>query len=137
MSPSRTLVMDPSLLIMLGVVPFAALAGFFFGRRSPARGQEQPRAAVSRSESSVAELFADAPIGYLEVDREGIVQWANRCECALRGLPKEEIVGKAYWELKTGDDQRVAQQSFSSELAADSDGPRREQYARPDGRMLI
>jgi PAS domain S-box-containing protein len=128
--------MDPSLLIMLGVVPFAALAGYFFGKRSPQR-KELPRAVTTKSESKVEELFADAPIGYLEVDKEGTVQWANQCECALRGLPKEQIVGKAYWELKTGDEQRVAQQSFSSELAADSDGPRREQYARADGRMLI
>jgi two-component system, sensor histidine kinase and response regulator len=127
--------MDPSLLIMLGVVPFAALAGYFFGKRSPQR-KELPRA-VTKSESKVEELFADAPIGYLEVDKEGTVQWANQCECSLRGLPKEQIVGKAYWELKTGDEQRVAQQSFSGELAADSDGPRREQYSRPDGRMVI
>jgi two-component system, sensor histidine kinase and response regulator len=128
--------MDPSLIIMLGVVPFAALAGYFFGKRSPQR-KELPRVVTTKSESKVEELFADAPIGYLEVDKEGTVQWANQCECGLRGLPKEQIVGKAYWELKTGDDQQVAQQSFSSELAADSDGPRREQYARPDGRMVI
>src|SRR6202051_964798 len=128
--------MDPSLLIMLGGVLFAALAGYFFGRRSPARGQALPRAVTSKSESSVEELFADAPIGYLEVDKEGIIQWVNQCECALRGLPKEQIVGKAYWELKEGNDQQVAQQSFSSELATDSDGPRRDQYARPDGRVV-
>jgi PAS domain S-box-containing protein len=82
-------------------------------------------------------LFADAPIGYLEVDREGIVQWVNHCECELRGLPEEQIVGKAYWELKSGDAQQVAQQSFSSELASDSDGPRRDQLLRPDGRLVI
>src|ERR1700688_4789384 len=128
--------MDQSLLIMLGGVLFAALAGYFFGRRSPTGRQELPRAVTSKSESSVEELFADAPIGYLEVDREGIIQWVNQCECALRGLPKEQIVGKAYWELKEGNDQKVAQQSFSSELATDSDGPRRDQYVRPDGRVL-
>ncbi|HEX4595465.1 MAG TPA: ATP-binding protein [Bryobacteraceae bacterium] len=129
--------MDSSLLIMLGVVPFAALAGYFFGKRSPAGGKAQPRTTSTRSEANVAELFADAPIGYLEVDREGVVQWVNQCECALRGLPEEQIVGKAYWELKTGDEQQVAQQSFSGELASDSDAPRRDQYARPDGRLVI
>ena len=129
--------MDPLLLILLGVMPCAALAGYYFGKRSPARGAELPRAVTTRSETSVKELFADAPIGYLEVDREGIVQWVNQCECVLRGLPKEQIVGKAYWELKEGDDQRVAQQSFSSELASDSDAARREQYARADGRVVI
>src|ERR1700719_3223503 len=128
--------MDPSLLMMLGIATFAALAGYFFGRRSSTRGPELPRAVSNKSESTVEELFADAPIGYLEVDREGIVQWGNQCECALRGLPKEQIVGKPYWELKEGGDQQVAQQSFSSELTADSDGPRRDQYARPDGRVV-
>ena len=128
--------MDPSLLMMLGIATFAALAGYFFGRRSSTRGPELPRAVSNKSESTVEELFADAPIGYLEVDREGIVQWVNQCECALRGLPKEQIVGKPYWELKEGGDQQVAQQSFSSELTADSDGPKRDQYARPDGRVV-
>ncbi len=128
--------MDPLLLIMLGAVPFAALAGYYFGKRSPARG-ELPRAATPRSESSVKELFANAPIGYLEVDREGVVQWVNQCECVLRGLPKEDIVGKAYWELKQGDQKQVARESFSSELASDSDEPRREQYVRPDGRVVV
>jgi two-component system sensor histidine kinase/response regulator len=128
--------MDPSFLIMLAVVPCAVLAGYFFGRRSPAQGTELSRA-VTRSESSVEELFADAPIGYLEVDREGIIQWVNECECALRGLPRQQIVGKAYWELKEGEQQRAAQQSFTSVLTSDSDIPCRDQYLRPDGRMVI
>ncbi|HTA71229.1 MAG TPA: response regulator [Bryobacteraceae bacterium] len=129
--------MDPSLLIMVGGVLFAALAGYFLGRRSPAASRESPRAGTSGSETSVQQLFADAPIGYLEIDREGIVQWVNACECALRGLPKEQIVGKAYWELKEGDQQQLVQQSFSSMLASDSDVPCRDQYVRPDGRIVI
>src|SRR5580700_585085 len=106
---------------MVGGVLFAALAGYFFGKRSPASARESPRAGASGSESSVEQLFSDAPIGYLEVDREGIIQWVNECECALRGLSKEQIVGKAYWELKEGDQQQVAQQSFSSVLTSDSE----------------
>jgi two-component system sensor histidine kinase/response regulator len=131
------LAIDPSLLIMVGGVLFAALAGYFFGKRSPASARESPRAGASGSESSVEQLFSDAPIGYLEVDREGIIQWVNECECALRGLSKEQIVGKAYWELKEGDQQQVAQQSFSSVLTSDSEIPCRDQYVRPDGRMVI
>ena len=122
---------------MVGGVLFAALAGYFFGKRSPASARESPRAGASGSESSVEQLFSDAPIGYLEVDREGIIQWVNECECALRGLTKEQIVGKAYWELKEGDQQQVAQQSFSSVLTSDSEIPCRDQYVRPDGRMVI
>jgi PAS domain S-box-containing protein len=129
--------MDQSLLIMVGGVLFAALAGYFLGKRSPAGERKLPLAGTSASEGSVEQLFADAPIGYLEVDREGIVQWVNRCECALRGVPKEQIVGKAYWELKEGDQQRVAQESFSSVLTTDSDIPCRDQYIRPDGRVVI
>jgi two-component system sensor histidine kinase/response regulator len=122
---------------MVGGVLFAALAGYFFGKRSPASARESPRVGASGSESSVEQLFSDAPIGYLEVDREGIIQWVNECECALRGLSKEQIVGKAYWELKEGDQQQVAQQSFSSVLTSDSEIPCRDQYVRPDGRMVI
>ena len=125
------------LLMTIGAVFFAALAGFFVGKRSR-EPRKQQTFAPSASAPNVTELFADAPIGYLEVDSEGIVQWVNQCECSLRGLRKEQIVGKPYWELKDGEERQLAQQSFSSELAADSDtGPRREQYSRPDGRTVI
>jgi len=129
--------MDPSLLILLGVVPFAAIAGYFFGRRSPAPIKKQSWDPVTRSEAKVEELFADAPIGYLEVNREGVIQWVNQCECALRGLPKEKIVGKAYWELKNEDEREVAHQSFTKALTSDSDVPCRDQYIRADGRVVV
>ena len=124
-------------IMTLAVAFFAALAGYYMGRRSPSKGKEQP-GMDRQSTANMAELFADAPIGYLEVDVEGIVQWVNLCECALRGLPKEAIVGKAYWELKQGEEQQLARQSFTSELTAERDAaPRRDQHSRPDGRTVV
>jgi PAS domain S-box-containing protein len=45
------------------------------------------------------DLFETAPIGYMEIDREGIVRRVNRLECRLRGLEQTAIVGSHCAEL--------------------------------------
>src|SRR5271169_2188399 len=39
------------------------------------------------------DLFETAPIGYLEIDRQGVVRRVNRSECKLRGLAESELLG--------------------------------------------
>jgi PAS domain S-box-containing protein len=45
------------------------------------------------------ELFESAPIGYLEIDRDGVVRRLNRSECKLRGRAEEELAGVHCAEL--------------------------------------
>ncbi|HEX5230534.1 MAG TPA: ATP-binding protein [Bryobacteraceae bacterium] len=45
------------------------------------------------------ELFETAPIGYMEIDRQGIVRRVNRLECKLRGLEKTAMLGVHCAEL--------------------------------------
>ncbi len=45
------------------------------------------------------DLFDVAPIGYLEIDREGVVRRVNRSECKLRGLTESELLGSHYSEF--------------------------------------
>src|SRR5579862_5778742 len=44
-------------------------------------------------------LFETAPIGYMEIDRKGIVQRVNRLECKLRGLEESDMLGVHCAEL--------------------------------------
>src|SRR5208282_4705443 len=39
------------------------------------------------------DLFQSAPVGYMEIDRDGIVVRVNRLECKLRGLEESAMVG--------------------------------------------
>ncbi|HTW65327.1 MAG TPA: ATP-binding protein [Bryobacteraceae bacterium] len=42
---------------------------------------------------TAADLFETAPIGYLEVDRQGVVRRANHSECTLLGRAQSELTG--------------------------------------------
>jgi PAS domain S-box-containing protein len=44
-------------------------------------------------------LFDTAPIGYMEIDRKGIVRRVNQLECKLRGLKASEMIGVHCAEL--------------------------------------
>jgi two-component system sensor histidine kinase/response regulator len=129
--------MDLSLLFMFGLIVIAAPIGFYFGKRSLGRVTESPQVS-KQSEHYADRLFADAPIGYLELDQEGIVQRANRCECILRGVTADQLVGKAYWELGKHDGDQSATESLLREFVANRNPePRRDQYVRADGTVVV
>src|ERR1700722_3149429 len=44
-------------------------------------------------------LFETAPIGYMEIDRKGIVRRVNRLECKLRGMEESDMLGVHCAEL--------------------------------------
>ena len=45
------------------------------------------------------DLFETAPIGYMEIDRQGIVRRVNRRECKLRGVEESALLGVHCAEL--------------------------------------
>ncbi len=45
------------------------------------------------------DLFETAPIGYMEIDRQGIVRRVNRLECKLRGVEESALIGVHCAEL--------------------------------------
>src|SRR5579863_4882868 len=52
------------------------------------RGHAERRPAIDAElfdGENAGDLFQTAPIGYLEIDRKGIVRRVNRTECKLRG----------------------------------------------------
>jgi PAS domain S-box-containing protein len=88
---------------------------------------EQQRQAVIDGQEQIERMFQDAPLAYLETDRDGMVRRCNRSGCELLGRSNEELAGKHLWELlePAAEPGTAAGESFNQE------------YARPDGTRLL
>jgi PAS domain S-box-containing protein len=62
--------------------------------------KQQLKIAMKAADGEVAaDLFETAPIGYMEIGRNGMVRRANHLECKLRGLEKSAVLGVHCAEL--------------------------------------
>ncbi len=55
--------------------------------------------ALRVSEQRFRDLYDDAPVGYHEIDRDGIITRVNKTELAMMGYTLEEMLGKPVWEF--------------------------------------
>ena len=55
--------------------------------------------ALRSSQDHHRTLLQTIPYGVTESDREGRITFANDTYCRMRGLEREEIVGKSFWEM--------------------------------------
>jgi two-component system sensor histidine kinase/response regulator len=44
-------------------------------------------------------LFEEAPVAYLEVDRQGVIRRVNRAACGLLWYPPSEMTGRTVWDF--------------------------------------
>ena len=64
------------------------------------------RAVDGAADGEVAgDLFETAPIGYMEIDRKGMVRRVNRLECKLRGMEQSAMLGVHCADLIPGIDR--------------------------------
>jgi PAS domain S-box-containing protein len=82
----------------------------------------------------VGGLFETAPIGYLEIDRQGVVRRVNRSECKLRGRAESELVGANYADFIPEPECS----RYREQIKLKMDGkmtlvPYQREYARPAG----
>ena len=88
-------------------------------------------------EDAVSDLFETAPIGYLEIDKKGIVRRVNRRECELRGLAPREILSKRCWDLTPPADRVRQREQTERRLTAQvALVPYQREYLRPDGSLV-
>ena len=88
--------------------------------------------------ASAEDLFETAPIGYLEIDRDGTVQRANRQYANLLGRARLELVGKHCEELAPA----AHREKYSEQIARRMSGevrlaPYQREYERPDGSKVV
>ncbi|MBK7257469.1 MAG: response regulator [Ignavibacteriae bacterium] len=74
------------------------LAGAFGIFRDITEDREAEEA-VRASEQRFRDLYDDAPVGYHEIDRNGIFTRVNRTEQAMLGYSEEEMLGRPVWDF--------------------------------------
>ena len=92
---------------------------------------------LSQSEARFRELFDEAPVAYLEIDRGGKIRRVNRAECALFGYKANEIVGRPAWEMVAPAAQQEARIELGKKLSGEIPlATFQRRFARRDGSEL-
>ncbi len=55
--------------------------------------------ALRESEERFRQIYDEAPVGYHEVDKEGLIIRVNRTELSMLGYTAEEMLGKPVWKF--------------------------------------
>ncbi len=80
------------------------------------------------------DLFETAPIGYLEIDRQGVVRRVNRSECKLRGRAESELLGAHCADLIPEPERDRYREQIRRKLGGHTAlVPYQREYTRPDG----
>lgn len=69
-----------------------------------------------QSENTYRILFDEAPVGYHELDINGIIQRVNRTEAEMLGYLPEEMIGRPIFEFIYEKHQTVARQYFAEKV---------------------
>ncbi len=83
---------------------------------------KQSREALSKSEKRYRELFDEAPVGYHELDTNGIIRDVNQSEARMLGYTKAEMIGKSIFEFLPAKFRKEAKSQFSIKLKMKSEG---------------
>jgi PAS domain S-box-containing protein len=79
-------------------------------------------------------LFEMAPIGYQDIDRQGIVRRVNRSECRLRGLAESELLGTHCAEFIPEPERDRYREQIQRKMAGQTVlASYQREYARPNG----
>ncbi len=86
----------------------------------------------------VNDLFETAPVGYIEIDRQGLVQRVNRQYLKLVGRDKMELMGKHYVELLPPADRQRHREQIKNRIATHTASlPYQWEFVRSDGVQVI
>jgi len=84
--------------------------------------------------NKVEDLFDAAPIGYVEIDRQGIVRRVNARQCKLMGLLAVQVAGKHCAELIPTIDRERYREQLTRRLAGETALlPYQREYMHRDG----
>jgi PAS domain S-box-containing protein len=83
------------------------------------------------------DLFETAPIGYVEVDREGIVRRVNAQYARLLGLERAKILGRHCEEFAPEDQRTKYNQQRERAFQGDVQLPYQREYERPNRNAVV
>ena len=98
---------------------------------------DRVQGALRESEAQFRELFDCAPVAYHELDKDGVVRWVNRAECALLGYEAGEMLGRPIWEFAPAGDRGASREAIGRKLSGEQPlTPVQRRYTRRDGGEL-
>lgn len=101
--------------------------------RKPARARK-----LAAPPTVTEDLFDAAPIGYIEIDREGIVQKVNSQQCKLTGLLAVQMLGKHCSEFIPFIDRERYREHLARRIAGETALlPYQREYVHRDGSKTI
>ncbi len=108
----------------------------FIRRRGRAAAERRPETESESFDAATRNLFETAPIGYMEIDRAGMVRRVNPLECKLRGMEQRAMLGVHCSELLP----QAERQRYREQIQRKLEGtmaliPYQREY-RHDGRKI-
>lgn len=91
--------------------------------------------ALKESEESYRSLYDEAPVGYVEIDREGCVARVNKRQSEMLGYTAEELLGQPLWHLVVEEGAKEAIKAKLAGTLPPSKGFERT-YRRKDGTTI-
>ena len=105
-------------------------------RRREEDGLDEQWSGLSH-EQRLKNLLEGTPVGYLAVDSDGVIREVNQRQCAILGLPAQQVIGRPFWELLPEEERDQERYAFFQKLEAETEpSPSRKKYRTPDGRVL-
>jgi len=111
--------------------------GGFFAFLTDVSERRLAERALRESEERFRRLYDEAPIGYDEVDLEGVLVNINRTECELLGYERAEMLGLPVYEFLAAEEREEARRSIGEMVRGECPPePSERTYLTRDGRRL-
>jgi PAS domain S-box-containing protein len=115
----------------------AAITWIIIRTQKPSVKQRFRKDQEAFDDAPSGDLFENAPIGYMEVDRQGIVRRVNRLESKLRGLDANVMLGVHCAELIPEVDRARYREQLQRKMAAQTAlVVYQREYAHESGRKI-
>ena len=97
----------------------------------------QAQAELSDAQARLAATYESAPAGIAEADEEGCFVRVNEAYEDITGYPREELVGKSFFDITHPDDLAEEKRRYEAQVRGDLDEYAIEKrYVRKDGRVI-
>jgi PAS domain S-box-containing protein len=125
------------MVFIAGLLCIAALIWILIRTRRPAAEHRSELPEEAFDGEAARNLFENAPIGYIEIDRKGIVRRVNRLECKLRGCDQSAILGVHCAELIP----KIERERYREQIQRKIEGhtalvPHQREYPHESGRKI-
>ena len=123
-------------ITLIGICTLLTLA-WSSHRRAVLTAQLESFHELKASSESFERVYNDAPIGYQDIDNDGVITRVNTKECSLRGLGANEMIGRATWDLFPEPHRKRIREEIRKKLSGEASlVPIQRNVLRPDGRLL-